>query len=61
MPKFKYKNISEQDQVLIGHGVVKAGATVVADQKIENPNFELVFDGDDRVGVEASPKKPKHK
>jgi hypothetical protein len=59
MSKFKYKNISGHDQALIGFGLVKAGATVVVNYQINNPNFELQFDGDDRVGIEAPPDKPK--
>lgn len=59
--KYRYRNISDQPQALIGFGLVQPGAIIEVDQPVNNPNFELVFGGDDKVGVEAPPKKPKHK
>lgn len=59
MPTYKYQNISDQDQMLMGYGNVPAGDIIEVEFVINNPNFKLIFDGDDKVGVEASPKKPK--
>ena len=39
---YTYKNVSEQDQIVIGHGEVEAGSTIESETEIENPNFELV-------------------
>lgn len=41
----RYKNISGQDQVVMGIGEVKAGGTLETSQPFENPNFELVTEG----------------
>ena len=38
----KYRNISNQTQALIGFGVVKPNETIETEEKINNPNFELV-------------------
>lgn len=40
MAKFKYKNISDNDLMIPNFGLVKAGATIVTDEEIENPNLE---------------------
>lgn len=61
MAQFKYKNISERVQSISGVGVVEAGATFVVGHFVNNPNFELQFDGDDMVGVEARPEVPTKK
>jgi len=36
---FTYKNVSDQEQSLIGFGVVAAGKTIETDSEIHNPNF----------------------
>lgn len=38
----KYKNKTKDDLYLPEVGLVKAGATVETEQKINNPNFELI-------------------
>lgn len=40
--KFKYQNISEVEQSLIGVGRVSAGKTVETDEPVYNPNFKIV-------------------
>lgn len=54
--KFKYENISESEQVLIGVGKVGPGKTVETTEPVHNPNFKLV-DAGRMVNVEA-PVKP---
>lgn len=44
MSKYKYKNISENDLVVMGVGEVKAGEVIETDHEVENPNLELVKD-----------------
>lgn len=39
---YKYKNVSESTQVVIGFGEVLAGQEVVTSRPLHNPNFELV-------------------
>jgi hypothetical protein len=39
---FKYKNQSEQPQVLVGYGKVEVGKTIESNEPIHNPNFVLV-------------------
>lgn len=38
----KYKNKTKDDLYLPEVGLVKAGATMETEQKINNPNFELI-------------------
>jgi hypothetical protein len=38
----KYKNISGTDQAVIGFGTVKAGEVIETEEKLENPNFQMV-------------------
>jgi len=52
---YKYKNISSQDQQLMGVGFVPAGETVETSAIIHNGNFALV----DSPKEEAKPKPPK--
>jgi hypothetical protein len=61
MVEFKYKNISGSDQAVMGVGIVAPGATFVTKALFPNSNFELQFDGDDKVGIEAPPVKPEKK
>lgn len=49
--KYKYKNISDQEQNIIGFGVVKPGETIESDTPIENPNLKLVS-GKTMVGID---------
>ncbi len=46
---YKYKNISDSEQSLIGFGVVDADAEIETDRVIENPNFKYVGTGDSPV------------
>lgn len=39
---FTYKNVSDQEQALIGVGLVPAGKTVETDVEVRNANFEEV-------------------
>lgn len=39
---YTYKNKTDQDLVLVGHGVVKAGEEFTSVTIIENPNIEFV-------------------
>ena len=56
--KFKYQNVSETEQVLIGFGKIEAGGTIETDEPIHNPNFKLVG-GSRMVNVEAPVEQPK--
>lgn len=59
--KYKYKNISDQDQTVIGVGVVKAGETIEVDTPIENPNFVLVPEkGKRMVGIDPVTPQPEN-
>jgi len=51
----QYKNKSTEEQVVIGHGIVKPGAIIQSRSPIENPNFELVSSNPEStvVGTEA--------
>ncbi len=46
---YKYKNVSESDQALIGHGYVKPGESIETDTVIENPNFK--YEGEVTTGT----------
>lgn len=48
---YRYKNNTAQDLVIIGRGVLPAGAIVKSETVIENPNLELL-DGESVVGIE---------
>lgn len=54
---YKYKNVSDQDIDLVGHGTVKAGAEITTLTPVTNANFELVGQDDQHtqgvVGTEA--------
>lgn len=52
---YKYKNVSNQDQIVPGVGEVKAGGEIEAHAPIENPNFEFVSQTNNQgvVGTEA--------
>lgn len=54
---YKYKNTSNQDQIVPGVGEAKAGEEIVARAPIENPNFEYVGEvkneNNSVVGTEA--------
>lgn len=39
---YEYKNTTNQDIDLVGHGIVKAGAVIRTQEPINNPNLELV-------------------
>lgn len=39
---YEYKNTTNQDVDLVGHGIVKAGAVIRTEEPINNPNLELV-------------------
>lgn len=41
---YKYKNVSSQEQTVMGFGVVKPGQTIITQRKLENPNFEYLGD-----------------
>lgn len=39
---YKYQNVSNQEQSLIGHGVFAPGAFVMTKVALNNPNFKYV-------------------
>lgn len=55
---YEYKNKTENDIDLVGHGVVKAGAVIRTTIPINNPNLELVSENKEQpnsvVGTEAA-------
>lgn len=42
MEKRTYKNITENDLVVVGHGVVKSGETIKTETPIVSANFEEI-------------------
>lgn len=52
---YKYKNVSGQNQIVPGIGYVKAGEEIDSNSPIENANFELVSETNNKsvVGTEA--------
>lgn len=54
---YEYKNTTNQDVDLVGHGIVKAGAVIRTQVPINNPNLKLVSSKDQAapsvVGTEA--------
>lgn len=50
---YKYKNVSELDQSIIGLGLVPAGKEFTSNVKIENPNFQLVSESEETIKTEA--------
>lgn len=38
----KYKNVSDEELNLIGHGIIKPGEEITSDEEIINPNFQEV-------------------
>lgn len=48
----KYKNISDQTQVLMGIGEVKPSAIIETDVEINNPNFQKIEAGKTLTGVD---------
>lgn len=61
MKKYVYKNITDQEQILIGIGVVAPGATIELDNPIENPNFELITEkGKRMIGIDPVTPKPEN-
>jgi hypothetical protein len=47
MPRYKYQNISDLEQVLIGHGRVPAGGEITSATAIENANFKFLGEVND--------------
>lgn len=48
---YKYKNISDQDLVIIGVGEVKAGKIIESEVILNNSNLQIV--GDERkIGID---------
>lgn len=39
---YKYVNMTKQELVLIGHGVIKPNEQIESDEPIHNPNLKLV-------------------
>lgn len=39
---YKYKNKTNQNQIIPGVGQVEANGEIVSNQPIENPNFEFI-------------------
>lgn len=58
--KYRYKNISEHELILVNVGEIKAGAVVESDVEINNPNLELLEDSN-IVGKDPVTKTPKRK
>jgi hypothetical protein len=56
--RFKYKNQSEHEQVVMGVGTVAPGKIIESDAPISNPNLVLVEAGR-MVNVEAPVEQPK--
>lgn len=52
MAKFKYKNISDQKQVLMGIGEVAPDAIIETDTEINNANFQKIEAGKTFTGVD---------
>lgn len=50
---YRYKNVSDQDQDIIGLGLVPAGAEFTTSIEINNPNFEKL--GDTPAETPAAP------
>lgn len=44
---YRYKNTTDQDLTLVG--VIAAGKTIESDEKIDNPNLELLSDKPKKV------------
>jgi len=55
--KYKYKNISDQELVIMNVGVVKPGEEIEVDYPIENPNLQLVT-GKSMVGIDPVTQAP---
>lgn len=61
MAKYKYKNISDQELVIMNVGVVKAGEIIEVDFPIENPNLQLVTKkSESMVGIDPVTPKPEN-
>lgn len=41
---YKYKNITEEELVIVGVGTIPAGAVFTVNTEINNPNFKRVND-----------------
>lgn len=54
----KYENVSGVDQSLVGYGIVKAGATINVPFKIENPNFTVISEEDNKEVVATAAPQP---
>jgi hypothetical protein len=44
MTTHRYKNITDQELVLVGFGVLAVGETIETEEVIENPNLETLND-----------------
>lgn len=42
MKTYLYKNITDQETMLVGYGLVSAGKTIEIEKLIDSPNLELV-------------------
>ena len=40
----KYKNITDQELIIVGIGVVEAGGEIETDQEINSQNLELIIE-----------------
>lgn len=58
---FKYRNKTDEELMIPGYGIVKPHDILETSEKLNNPNLEIVFDGDSRIGVVPVTKKPSKK
>lgn len=51
---YRYQNTSDSELVLMGFGTVAAGAEIIAERPIENPNFKYLGKVEPVVGTQAA-------
>ena len=58
MARFKYKNKTDTEQILMGVGFVPPHGEIETDEEVNNPNFQLL-EGEVRLGIEPKTTRPK--
>lgn len=53
MTAYRYKNVTDQELIVVGVGVVGAGNTFECEEPVDNPNLELVTDKKKKLNKEA--------